>query len=417
VILSYNIAIAQKNYFPGWIETKDGQRIEGEILFNDKGATIQEVEFLNLKSGERQRHTPSDLKSFEIEGIKYVSQIVKIDFTPQGMQKEDYLRKTLVVTDTIFLALQIKSSLNLLYYRDNELRNHLFVQADDEEPVELIKHEYKDQVLNPNTNHYETKIITINKFRNQLKYFMRACPSIVDKLERIAFDLNDIQKQIVAYNACIGNAVEYERTNEKIKVQFGVAAGAAMQSLSFESNDRLFEGLDLVDFNPSFNPVVGVSIDVVFPMNFRRWSVNNALLIMPFHYAGNVTIPTTNINSYEKLDFELSGTYVKLLPKLRYTFTNNRVRPFVNAGVSVAYLAGFTNEMKSEYTSYNHVVNSEMSALDKKNYEVGLQVGAGLKIDQKFTVEYVYEGSDGMSRNARLKSTFNRNYLLVTYLF
>lgn len=417
VILSHSIAIAQKNYFPGWIETKDSQKIEGEILFNDKGATIQEVEFLNLKSGERQRFTPSDLKSFEIEGIKYVSQVVNIDFTPQGLQKEDYVSKTRVVTDTIFLALQIKSSLNLLYYRDVDLRNHLFVQTDDGELVELIKHEYKDQVLNPSNNHYETKIITINKFRNQLKYFMRACPSIVDKLDRLAFNLNDIQKQIVAYNTCIGNVVEYERKNEKIEVQFGVAAGAVLQNLTFESNDRLFLGLDLVDFSPSFNPVLGVSLDVVFPMNFRRWSLNNALLVMPFHYTGNVYIPTTNINSYETMDFDLSGTYVKLLPKLRYTFTTNSIRPFINAGVSAAYLAGFTNEMKTEYTTYSHVVNSEMPALDKKNYEIGLQAGVGLKIDQKFTVEYIYEGSDGMSRNARLKSNFSRNYLLVTYLF
>ena len=107
-----------------------------------------------------------------------------------------------------------------------------------------------------------------------------------------------------------------------------------------------------------------------------------------------------------------------MLPKLRYSFSGRKVRPFLNAGFSVAYLAGFKSERKRDIVTYDIVRHTETNAIqDTTPFEMGLEVGAGLKMGSRISIEYFYEMSDGMSGYMDLVSNFNRHYLLVTYLF
>ena len=181
VFISHNFAFAQKNLLlPGKIETKDGQRIEGKIVFKDNGPTPQEIEFYNTEMDKSQKYNPSELISFEIEGRRFVSRIISIDVTPQRLQKQDYLNGRKQVSDTIFLTLQVKSAVSLLYYQDKDHREHFFIQNEEGEIIELIKHEYFDKILNPNFNHYEEKLVTSSKYKNQLVTPLNLVPLLLN---------------------------------------------------------------------------------------------------------------------------------------------------------------------------------------------------------------------------------------------
>ena len=105
-VISFHLSSAQKKLVPGKIETKTGQLIDGKIFFKDRSVTPQEIEFVD-QTGRTRTYRPSELRSFEAEGEKFVSEYLTIDATPQSLYKEDYLNRTAQTADTVFLSLQV----------------------------------------------------------------------------------------------------------------------------------------------------------------------------------------------------------------------------------------------------------------------------------------------------------------------
>ena len=179
-----------------------------------------------------------------------------------------------------------------------------------------------------------------------------------------------------------------------------------------------FEELTIMDMQPSVNPIFGVSIDIIFPMNQRKWSLNNLLLFIPFDYQASVFVPTFISEVYDSVDYKISGSYIKLLTKMRYCFSTKQLKPFINIGISAAYLVDFQREMKREIYTYGSIRNYEASAIKSyKKTEIGIEFGAGLKIGDHLSTELVYEVSNGMSKYIDLVSNFQRMYIILNYFF
>ncbi len=417
-ILVHGLAIAQQNFLPGKIETKDGQIIEGKFHIKDKSRTPEEIEFISSKDGVSQKYKPIQLNSFEVNGKRYVSSIVEVDITPQGIHKTDYIDSRKVRIDTLFLELKVKSSISLLYHKDREYRERFFIESETGEIIELIKHKYYADVFDKETNTYERKLIVNNKYKNQLSFYLKSCPSVVEKMNKLTLKLPDLKKAIVEYNTCTGNGIDFKLKEEKVKVQFGVVAGVVSQSLKLESKGKSFEEITANELNPSINPTFGASIDIIFPMNQRRLSLNNLLIYNTFNYQSSVFMPTFSTSIYENVDYKISGSYVKLLTSIQYCFSTGPVRPFINAGVSYSYLAEFSSELNREIHNYDYTRTYEEIAIEKyKNTEVGFVFGAGLKMGDHYSAKLVFEFSDGMSKYVLLSSKMSRAYFILNYTF
>ncbi len=283
---------------------------------------------------------------------------------------------------------------------------------------ELIQHEYYKDVLDKETHIYQRKLIVNKKYKNQLSFYFQLCPMMHEKLDGAILKLHVLQRLILDYNKCVGNEIDFEQKGNKISVQFGIIAGVVSQSLKLESGAKSLEELSKIELKPSISPSIGASIDVIFPLNQGRWSLNNLFIYNAFDYQSTLFVPTFSDNIYDNVDYKMSGSYIKLLTKVRYCFSSKLVKPFINIGVSYSYLAAFQNEMKREMHNYDYVAYEDKPAFEfYKNTEVGLVFGAGLRIGDHYSTEIIFESSDGMSKLSRVGSTFKRLYFLFSYTF
>lgn len=125
----------------------------------------------------------------------------------------------------------------------------------------------------------------------------------------------------------------------------------------------------------------------------------------------------TNASNSTLHHVEIGGTYIKLNNLIRYRFFTGKNTLFFNAGISNGIAVKVINNDYQTIQYYTTITNESKEAIEGfRKHEQSLILGIGYQFD-KFSLEYKFEKTNGMTTYADLGSSVIRNYFTVNYSF
>ena len=291
-----------------------------------------------------------------------------------------------VVVDTVFLRVYAKGAVSLYYYKDENLKNHFYVDKNGSEPEELIRRRSLTE---------QGQLATVEKYKGQLAFLLSDCPKSAKAAERTPFQLSKLQKLVLDYNACGSGVADpsgnYAKQIEKVKWVLGVVGGFTSTKVKFSGFPPSINDLR---FEPARSLVVGPSLEIVLPRRRRQYSFYNELIYKPYQ----TIAPNPRLSLPSR--FSLDVAYVKIMTTFRWRYASGRVRPFANVGIGNSFaIRAKTNVIQ-----------------ETRSYEQSLVGGAGVTF-RRLGAELRYEAGNGTSPYSTLKSPTRSVYLLVGYQF
>lgn len=407
-----NTLFAQKNYIPGLIIDNDNDTISGLINYQNWAKNPKTIEFRKFEGSQSTIFSPLKIKAFHVAKDIYLSKIAMIDKSPfktaQLVYKNDINR--FIVSDTVFLEVLIHGETNLYSLLDENSKEHFFIHYKDFDG-ELIYRRYLA----------DGDAYNLKKYRSQLSYVFQDCPSVSESIIKTNYKKEDLIKIVSKFNTCISTGNTYTKIPDKIKLETAIIGGISASSVSFES-ENYFTYLTNSDFGYSVMPVIGLSLNISFPKNRRKWSLYNELSYTQYSLSASIT--EKEFNLYTDNDINFDASYLKLSTLIRYSFKlPSKVQPFINLGLTNGI--AIKNLNARHYESYflfdeekimANPSSVENAINDFRKYEQGLALGLGGKV-KKCSFEFRYESTNGFSEYQTLSSSVKTFYFIVGYWF
>lgn len=401
-------SFSQKNFEPGYIIYNSGDTIIGQIDYRNWDLNPKKIRVIEQKAGKVKTFSPSEIQEFGIGNEIYIAAMVNKEISPRLTNKLNRDTSLKLVLDTVFLQCLYKGQKSLYFFKDHLGRENFYIQNDDN--IELLI--YKKYFVNRGG----LKLIDEKKkYINQLmKYFNDCRINLNMDIQRTTYDKRSLSNLFKAYFKCSENHYYFRKEIEKVKMEMGPLIGVSLSTLRFLSDGHDY--LVHADFNYSMNTSLGFFFDIIFSRNHGKWSINNELLFSRYNVNGqhqefhneDYYINTTTIFSY---------SYFKINNLVRFKYPIGKSHLYLNAGISNGLGFWEKNYKKKVTKLYTSEVTKEGLALeDTRNYEQGLILGAGLKLN-RYLVELRYEEGNGMSPYIILDSRARRLYLLFGYMF
>lgn len=406
-LLLNHFCFGQKNYIEGQVITLEGDTISGFINYQEWDKNPDKIEFKDSPDGSVKILTPANIKEFAVDHERYQGAIVEVDDSPYKVAELDYDPSLRLRKDTVFLQVLYLGSKNLFYYHDWKGKKHFFINYAPE--YELLVYKQYMKTIDHHSNIMDNK-----KYAGQLVLYLNECDDIRKSIASGKYNLKSLSGIFDEYYRCTNEDYEYKKEKDKVKVKFGVIAGASYSSLIFKS--EFFDYLVKTDFRGSVNPSVGISLNIVFSRNRGKWSINNELIFSTYKFKETYS----DIESEERYtieNMEIGYSYLKLNNMVRYKLLIADWIPYLNVGISNGYAINETNYKLREYRAYSTLETSEGKALDQtRKYEQGLIFGLGGKY-KHFSIEFRFELANGMSDYEALNSSLRRFYSFLGYTF
>lgn len=398
-------AFGQQNYQPAKITTLTGDTLRGFINYRGWDRNPRVVSFKpNLQAPEQLLH-PLEIRAFSVSNEQYAGAQVRIDDSPQDLDKLSTTALPLYRTDTVFLRALIVGPKSLYRYKTaNATRSYFYIQQGGGFEL-LVYKRYRqpgDGAIVVQSN---------NTYQDQLARYLADCPTMTRRLKETNYFASSLQHTFASYYACTSRPVAFQ-LRSKTTHQFGLLAGVSRTNLSF--SDVTNPAYPTFDSYTQTGPTGGIYYTVSLPGNLGHFSLANDLLFTSFKASGSRNdITSTSNNSTTTVALEL--TYLKLNTLLRFTQTLGSGAIFINAGISNAYAI----RAKSEKTVRQQFYSSERTSTtelfpDFRRYEQGLVAGVGTSF-KRLSAEARCEYSNGFLLSRQLSSGFDRYSLLVGY--
>jgi hypothetical protein len=216
------------------------------------------------------------------------------------------------------------------------------------------------------------------------------------------------------YYECTPAHISFQKEVEKIRADFGLLAGVSLTSFKF--NSIVFIDLNNTEYSFSTDFSGGLFLNLVFPRNNRKWSLNNELIFSSYKVKGKYE-EIENENKYTITSTEVGYSYIKLNNLVCFRYPVKSVFLFLDGGFSNGFAISETNYKKVETKLYTtESIDEGLVLEDTRKYEQSyiLGLGAGYK---NFSFEIRYEKGNGMSKYRALNSRTNRYYCLFSYTF
>jgi hypothetical protein len=403
--LTYNGAMAQEKFLPGYVKTAEGVRTDGLIDYRNWDNNPKKVTFKRGEQGKAQVFEALDIAEFGVKDEIYVGAIVEKEITTNvssGLSKSPEVE---VRIDTVFLQTLVSGEKTLLGMKAAGKQNFYIKEGGN-----YVLLQYKWYMTEKNGAQMRAEN---TMFRRQLATYLGECLRIIDPLQSATYTSKSLESIFLRYYACTDKMPAFMKVREKVITELGVLGGASSTHLTFESAMAV---QDIVNYKfPSATGVVGgLFLDIVFPRNNRKWSFYNELFYSSYSVSGSFQ-EIRDENDYRNVEGNLGYTYLKVNNMVRYRYPIAGFKIFVNAGMSNAFALSETNK-KSTFTKfYSTETNQEGKVLaETRKYEQGLLLGVGAMAG-RITGEFRYERANGMSVYPLLSSRVERYFLLVSY--
>ena len=375
----------------------NGDTTHGIIAFQSLDKMEASIRFRKSATDDWITYTAGVAQSFSVLGLVYEAKKTETDFS--SIQISDVRRGIYQnrVRDTLlFLKAEWRSNVVSLYSLDDlHGRVHYYISKNDrDEPRELRQ----------KMAFIDDKMATQNEYWGTLRVLLSDCESITEtQIRDTRFFLSDFKIIARNYMSCKNGTPlllkKPESQNENDFVFATVYVAPGLTSLTFSGDKTLYEyrlaALANGNFGTSstwqFGAAVGFRfrrfqrLDVMAETGFRRYDAHSDVSLQP--------LPN---GTYRQM-FDISMSYIRLAPSIRYRFLPGRISPYLRVGVSINKLMTYTANFNLRVTFPPTTINKPEPAFgnERKADEHGYFGAVGLKAG-KFSVEFRREIGDGI---------------------
>jgi len=330
----------------------------------------------------------------------------------------------ILVSDTmLFVRLLVGGEASLYYIKDRNEKNHFWIQKGGEEIIELrVEKKLVTRSRKYANAAYGSRGVAENMiFRLILSGVMNDCPEMEEEIERTELTNKSLIKLVSKYNECIHpESTIYITQSKKLKVKFGILAGAGIQWYKTNGSDfvqNIRVPINSASYPSTYTWASGASISLILPYLRGSWVIYNDLTYKPYKIIGAQIEETITTYPITQREFIFNVAYLKLNTLIRYHYPNWKIRPFVNVGMSNSYA------LKLETKEVTTVIRNEVPTITEtdifrnpRKYEMGLLIGGGVTY-RWFGLEIRYELANGMSNVNYISTTDSSLLFLFSFTF
>lgn len=406
-ILSFQLALSQENYIPGYVIRNNGDTLFGLVDYRDWGNNPDLISFKARIDEHPVSFTPTDIIEFSVGGEIYVSGIINVKDSQIDVHKSNGDPHITLKVDTAFLLTLFSGEKKLFYYNSNASGESFYIEKNKVFDLLLFKRYSRKQ--------NDKSVIAENRtYMSQLSLYLNECPTIESKLSNTMYTYNSLIKLFQYYYTCTSSELSFQKEIRRTRVEIGCLAGISITSLRFKSEN--FKYLVNTDYNTSLNFSSGLFFDFFLHRNHGKWSINNEILFSAYKMRGKYD-EFENENYHTLTTTEIGYKYLKINNLIRLKYPVGQLFMFINGGISNGISIGETNYRRKEikFHSTDRIVEELAIEKTRKN-EQGFILGTGLSYN-KFSLEIRFEIGNGMSNHWTLISTTKRFYFLLGYRF
>jgi len=404
----------QVNFKPGYVVKHSGDTLHGFIDYRSWKINPDKIFFKESLAGEKVSYRPLDIRCFGVLDEIYESAVIETEISPSNIQNLEFGADLNLMADTAFLQAMILGEKSLYFYVNNRGNNQFYIKSDSAFQFLAYKRYIKKvRAENAARQTEETKVFENQTYIGQLILYMEGCPDIKLRIEKTKYTKKGLENLFNYYYKCTGSEVQFQKKTEKIKTTFGVVAGLSVTSLSFSGE---FSYLVDAEFQQSTNFAGGIAFAFSIPGTNGKLSLYNELNFSSYNIDG-YHLNFEHADKYTVSETNLGYSYLKLNNLVRFSYPINRISIFCNAGISNGYGFNESNYQYQEITFFSTFNTKEGKMLEQtRKYEFGFIFGIGAKY-QRYSLEYRYEISNGMSDYVFLQAHPKRSFFLLGYTF
>ncbi len=390
----------QENFIPGYIIQINGDTLHGFIDYRNWNKNPSKISYRGKVSDDNHNFKSIDIKEFSVADEIYRSAIVELEITSNKTDQLAFDKEPKILMDTVFLQTLIRGKRSLYIYKSEDGRDLFYIGQDS--TVELLVYKkYLKQFLS------QTVIAENTKYLGQLAVYLQDCAEIQKELEHLDYRKKDLEKLFLLYYSSSQTVIEFHKVKEKIEPHFGVLAGLSLANFKYSKES---------DFQKSANFTTGLSLELIFPRNQRKWSFYNELMYTSFLINESYYSQFYNENVYTLNTFSIGYSFLKLNTMLRFKYPISKVYITFSGGISYGYAFEQINEM-TIITRYNGPENiRENRATEKIKYEQVYLAGIGAKY-KNYAFEIRFENASELHQYNYYVATVNRLSFLLSYRF
>lgn len=365
LVLFLQFSFGQENYIPGYVINKNGDTLQGTIDYRNWKYPPEKISFKNQINSTQIIFTPTDIMEFGVQDDKFISGIVETEISSSKINKLKAESLLNIKTDTTFLQVLFEGNKSLYFYKNDYNQDNFYIKRNT--IFELLIHkEYLKEEKG------KTVIAQNKRYLGQLNNYLEDCKNVKSILTNLSYNQNSLVKLFKRYYNCSISEPSFKATEANVLAEVGALAGISVSSLNFTGDDA-FIYLTKGDYSSSTKATGGLFIDLVFPRNMRKWSLNNELLFTKYEFKTN-SEDIEHQDQYSLFTTEIGFSYIKVNSLARYRMSTGRLGTYINAGVSGGFIISDNkNYNKEERHFYGIETIIEKKALEEfKKFEFGL---------------------------------------------
>jgi hypothetical protein len=399
------VAKAQGSFRAGYIVRPSGDTLRGQVGYHDARRNATVCEFIPATGSSVERLGPAELRGYGIwhEEAYRALQAPRRDSAGQARASQ-----------LVFLEIIAAGTPASLYRRRISGEDtRYYLQKSPDAPVrELL---VKKQVVEEGTRKYTQDVLV---YRGVMTEEFADCPSVLLSLASVSFRLADLTRAVQRYNTCrqpgSSTAAAY---HAPLHIGVDLLLGAQRSKMLVFGDNSAASG----HYNSGVVPDVGLGLWIGSQaLRDKLQARVEAHYVSQkyedeFQHVGSIVSPFATYTS----QVHFKTTYLRLPILVRYSPLVGRVRPFIEAGVSVNPLLQLTQEIRTRNNS-TATYGDWKPVYDANNLhhvEYGFLAGAGLQVvgPGRHAVSLLgrYEASNGFLNTPLNTNKFRRYSLSV----
>jgi hypothetical protein len=417
LILFCASAKAQKNISPAILITTHNDTLKVWVANKENSVNARSVRIRRDSLGNKFETWPAAaVRSIAVaDGPYYIGAAVLIDRTTPNIEVSKGLDSSYLSLkqDTLFLTGEFISGKICLYSFTDENKSHYFVQKPGGPVTELFDRKYR-LVKDEGTFDAEDR-----NYIHQLQELMEDCPNLSYNLLDVPYTVDALKRTAQAYNNGCGKKGKtlYKSETREGRLEIALLAGTGYSGISVNSSSV---GNPLDVSNPIKSQYAftgGIGFDYFLSKTAKKFSIVGMILYQRTQASESQYTEYGSPTAYTRtsLAIDYSSLHVDLL--CRYSFPlKGPLLPFINGGLT--FFDNISNRNNGSidefYDNAHHVTNADPFQGGFKNFQEGLEGGAGLRY-KRMGLEYKYETLTDLGSYSFTKVHVNCQQVLLSF--
>lgn len=314
---------AEDKYRSGFIITNSNDTINGFIQAYNINAYTQ-CRFKKKLVDKVVEYLPGEILAYRFDDSKfYISKQAPLE----------------TGNKLLFLEYLIKGKARVYFFHDD--MDHYFIETENKKILELS--EYPKLITKEDGTSYYKE----DHYKGRLKYMLSDCPEILPEIERSSLKPGNMINLAKDYHNRVCKSEQctvFERKIKPVKIQISIVGGFAFNKFEIEQSHT----------NVSMEGLIGCKFDIenLF-FSSEKSTIQLGLLFQ--NYSNYTMYNENNANTiYYAMKSNLNTVAVRIPMIYKYSFSLERIRPYVGAGFTNAFVIS-SNKDFSIYDSWMNI--------------------------------------------------------------